>query len=559
MPCPFPGWVAHDNKQCGHTGALFRHDVNAHSDTGAAQGGISIMAMLFKKISTRPLPDGATVYRRGDTWYGEWLSRGKKRKAKVDGENAARYQQESSTYYCRHRDAFGRVVEVNTKCTDKEMAARVAQGLQADTEKIISGLITETEAETLQWANIPLLEQMEHWRAYMEAKGLHKNTVSTRCHYVETILNELRFRRWADVSKTKIEQWLLDKVNREGMGHRTHNAYVAACVAFGNWGIKQTRIMKNPFKGIEKKSEKVDRRRIRKAFTPSEAARLIDAALMRPVNERLTNRGSKATLSAKTLDTLQWLGITRAMGYRVLFGTGLRYSEMRSITIGQCSLESNPPFITLAAKDEKNRQGAEIVLQAELARDMASYIRERVRRLTSDYRHIPINGVYDAPVFNLPLSLKKVFDADLKAAGISKRDDKGRTFDVHCTRHTYISWLAQAGVSPQATRELARHSDINLTAAFYTHHELEHKADAVQRLPDYTALPGNLSVALPVALTAGKTCKYESFSGTSNTFDKNGQTCVSPNNSRGFRKKKWRAQQDSNLRPLAPEASALSN
>ena len=151
------------------------------------------------------------------------------------------------------------------------------------------------------------------------------------------------------------------------------------------------------------------------------------------------------------------------------------------------------------------------------------------------------------------------FDMDLQYAGIPKHDDKGRCLDCHCTRHSYISWLAQCDVSPQATRELARHSDISLTTGFYTHHELEHKADAVQHLPDYLTLPSKLCVALHVALPAGKTCINGALSGNGNTFGGNGQTCVSPNNSACLQGKEWRAQQGSNLRPLAPEASALSN
>lgn len=85
-----------------------------------------------------------------------------------------------------------------------------------------------------------------------------------------------------------------------------------------------------------------------------------------------------AKLSDKTVDELQWMGIVRFMAYRVLFGTGLRFSELRSLTIGQCHLQSNPPFVELAAKNEKNREGSEIVLQGDLARDMEIYVNERL-------------------------------------------------------------------------------------------------------------------------------------------------------------------------------------
>ena len=36
-------------------------------------------------------------------------------------------------------------------------------------------------------------------------------------------------------------------------------------------------------------------------------------------------------------------------------------------------------------------------------------------------------------------------------------------------RHTFISNLANEGISPQVTKELARHSNVNTTMDVYTH------------------------------------------------------------------------------------------
>ncbi len=416
------------------------------------------MATLFKKISTRPLPAGAKVLRRGDEWFAEWMSGDKKRRARIKDEHATRYQQASRTWYCRYRDARGLVAECNTKCTDKELAARAAARLQAHTEKILSGLLTESEAESLAWANVPLSRHMADFKAHMDARGLHKDTIGTRCYHLRNIFEGCGFRKFADVKASRIEAWLRDAVNLQGMGHRTHNAHIAACIAFGNWAIKQKRLMVNPFVGMERRSEKLDARRVRRAFTPMEAARLIDAALHRPVKERQTNRGGNAKLSPATRDALQWLGITRAMAYRVLFGSGLRYKELKSVTIGQCSLDSDPPYITLAAADEKNRQGAEIVLQSDLAQDLATYIGERIRRLTDGSRTVPINEVMDAPLFQLPKQLKPVLDADLPRPGPVIKANEGQIQQVlanliYNASEAYCGgkgpvWLAVKNVSP---------------------------------------------------------------------------------------------------------------
>lgn len=48
-------------------------------------------------------------------------------------------------------------------------------------------------------------------------------------------------------------------------------------------------------------------------------------------------------------------------------------------------------------------------------------------------------------------------------------DAAGRVADFHALRHTYITNLATAGVSPKTAQTLARHSTITLTMDRYTH------------------------------------------------------------------------------------------
>jgi hypothetical protein len=55
--------------------------------------------------------------------------------------------------------------------------------------------------------------------------------------------------------------------------------------------------------------------------------------------------------------------------------------------------------------------------------------------------------------------------------------------DFHSLRHSYITLLEIAGVSPKAAQELARHSDIRLTMQRYPHKTLHDLGAAVERLP----------------------------------------------------------------------------
>ena len=72
---------------------------------------------------------------------------------------------------------------------------------------------------------------------------------------------------------------------------------------------------------------------------------------------------------------------------------------------------------------------------------------------------------------------------DLKAAGIAKIDDRGRTIDVHALRHTFGTLLSAAGVAPRVAQAAMRHSSIDLTMNVYTDPRLLDLAGAVEALP----------------------------------------------------------------------------
>jgi len=92
-----------------------------------------------------------------------------------------------------------------------------------------------------------------------------------------------------------------------------------------------------------------------------------------------------------------------------------------------------------------------------------------------------------------------VFDKDLVAAGIArrvevtpgkwkidKRDERGRTVDVHALRHTFGTHLSKGGVAPRTAQAAMRHSTIDLTMNVYTDPRLLDVAGAMEALP---ALP----------------------------------------------------------------------
>ena len=63
------------------------------------------------------------------------------------------------------------------------------------------------------------------------------------------------------------------------------------------------------------------------------------------------------------------------------------------------------------------------------------------------------------------------------------RDSQGRFADFHSLRHTFVTNLCKANVSPKTAQTLARHSDIRLTMNIYTHVDDQEQAAAIAQLP----------------------------------------------------------------------------
>src|SRR5207248_11030244 len=85
-----------------------------------------------------------------------------------------------------------------------------------------------------------------------------------------------------------------------------------------------------------------------------------------------------------------------------------------------------------------------------------------------------------------PGGLRLILDRDLKAARIRRRDDRGRTIDVHAMRTAFGTLLSRTGTAPRTAQAAMRHSDIKLTMGVYTDPRLLDVRGAIERLP---ALP----------------------------------------------------------------------
>lgn len=454
------------------------------------------MATLFKKTYTAMIPANAETFTRKGVEYARFKGRNGKARIERLTDDGARLLLETTTWYARIRIADGGYLVMNTKCKDRTTAEQFAANLQTEQDKIRAGVFTKREVKAAKHGRDALQVAIDAYLDSMTARGKTAHTVNEWRRYLETVYKALGWGTLKDIDKTALDAYL-EQERRKGRGARSCNAYAVSWTAFGNWMLNTGKTAINPVAGLVRFDERADRRHIRRAFTLPELQALCEAAEQRPLRERETNRGSKAELKPETIDKLQWLGRTRALAYRALAFTGLRWNELRSITIGAAHLDTEPAFLLLEAANEKNRKGAQIPLKADLRNALVEYRDERIKRLAGDCSAFP--GAFDDETLfdGLPGNMAKVFNADLAVTkvlnkrgeyeSIAKTDGAGRVLDVHALRVTFGTMLARAGVGLATAQRLMRHSTPALTANVYTVLELTDTGAAVNALPTMEA------------------------------------------------------------------------
>ena len=396
----------------------------------------------------------------------------------------------SSVYTMRYRLADGRLVERSTKCRHKDSAQQVLRDAEKYEERIKSGLVSQADAQAIDWQCVPLEEHVQAWTDILAARGRTPHHVADMRQKTARLLEECAFRFLRDLNRQKVEHWLAEQT-ANGMPPRTRNGYLGAAVALCNWLVRDGRMVNNPLQGIEKANIQVDRRRVRRALSEKEFRQLLRATKARPLHDALyKNRGDNpAKLTERNRERLSLLGEERAMIYIVLANTGLRKSELASIRLCDTHLDTPRPFLELRPEYEKNRQGSRIPLRTDIAEALNQHIAKRLetqqRTAQMSGRPIPVTLDADGPLLEVPDALIKVFRRDMKHARIPERDSRGRVADVHSLRMFFASHLARAGVPLRTAQELMRHSDPKLTAGIYQDVGVLDVRGAVEALPSF--------------------------------------------------------------------------
>ncbi|MBW8039223.1 MAG: site-specific integrase [Planctomycetes bacterium] len=353
-------------------------------------------------------------------------------------------------------EALGRQIGrlVNYKIAGEQLDPQLSRWLEQIPQKLRDrfvkiGLLDAKKAA----AGILLQEHVEDYRKSLSAKGRTEKYIAGITSALARIFTDCKFVLWSDILASRLECYLDDRRDGgNGISARTFNFNLKAVKQFCNWMIKNGRASQSPVACLECLNTETDKRHPRRALEPDEIRRLLEAAAAAP------RRFGMA-------------GHARVLLYRLAIETGLRASELRSLTIS--SFDFDNCTVTVEAAYSKHRRQDILPLKPETTAELKCFIAGT------------IPGV---KAFNMPSKdrVVKMIKADLADAGIDYIDDAGRYADFHSLRHTTGSLLAASGVHPKVAQSIMRHADINLTMSLYTHTLKGQESAAVKSLPDFS-------------------------------------------------------------------------
>ena len=401
---------------------------------------------------------------------------------------------ESKNWYVEikdHLDAYKRVPGFTDKTATTELgrkltrlvAARIAHDPpSAELIRWLEGLPNKLRARFAELGLVDaqssvtgktLSQHLEDFEKNLKDRNrtpAYRQLVKTR---IQSILDDCGFRQLSDISGVQVEGFLA-KLKSDGLSQQTSNDYLTATKTFLNWMVSNRRLSVNPLAHLSGGNVKSDRRLERRELDEGEIRWLLSTTKTGNVVYGLT-------------------GWERFTLYSVALGTGLRASELASLTPQSFDLTANPPTVKILAKSEKARRGDTLPLPPDLAKLLTGWLPS----VGADCKVWP--GTWAAYK-----SASKFIQQDLTAARsewlktaesdeereamektdfLSYRDQDGRQADFHALRHTFLSRLGRSGASAKVMQRLARHSTVGLTLDRYTHAGLYDLQAAVEKLP----------------------------------------------------------------------------
>ena len=296
--------------------------------------------------------------------------------------------QEGSVYWVRFSVA-GKLTRKTLKTRDKRVANVRASQMLEKAERRASGLADPFEEHHER----PLAEHVDDFRRYIESRGVSKAHLDDRMLCMSEFLAYTKAKTILDLDGVEAQRWVGEMADEGRLSARSINKRLACLRQFGRWLVRVRRHSHDPFVGLKGRNEETDRRRVRRAFTEQEAARLLDAARRRPLEQGLEKR-TKSGLSETIEAKFRRVGECRAYLYAFALGTGLRKGELRGLT--WADVNEDRATLTVRAKVSKSKVLQELPLRSDLAAALAA---QRARVAAHGLGTGPGDRVFPGPLF----------------------------------------------------------------------------------------------------------------------------------------------------------------
>ncbi len=376
-----------------------------------------------------------------------------KQKYTVAGNNGKRICKQSKYWYIDYKTADGTRKRVKG-FKDKQATVQLAAKLEKEAELGKAGIFDKYAEQRKR----PLKEHLADFKASLEKKGNTVSYVIQTISRIEKAFKQCKFIFWNDITADEVENFLSD-LRDNGASDQTSNYYLQSLKAFCKWMVKRKRAGESPLTPLDNRT--ITNKGKRRALSSDEVRKLLEAKESEP--ERYNTTGHQ-----------------RATLYLLAVETGLRASELRSLTVS--SFDLNQCTVTVKTEDAKNNKESTLPLREETAVLLKNFLSGKLP---------------GTPAFVMPskYNMANMLRADLEAAGIDHKDNGEGKIDFHSLRHTTGSLLAASGTHPKVAQSIMRHSDINLTMSRYTHIFRGQESEAIANLPDFSLKNGQRQVS----------------------------------------------------------------
>jgi integrase len=434
----------------------------------------------------------------------------KRRRVKPGTPGAKKVKSKSKKWYGRLPGKTNPVALSTNKVAAQQMLAALVN--KAELGKV--GIRDAFEDHRMR----PLADHVKEWASDLRAGGASKKHVQQTTACVNRIIEACRFNFIADMSPSRVQQFLADlrtrrpfsaSINREqqnftkksvaallsissaavgalvkrhrleasgngkarrypratvealqaihcrGVSDRTVRLYLDSIRQFARWLVQDRRTADNPLACLKTRPTGEERRRDRRAFSIGELQKILDAA-------------KDSGISFRGLS-----GQDRAVLYTTAVSTGFRAGELASLLPEDFQLGEAPPTITLDGTRTKNKRTAVQPIPEPVAALLGEYLGQRHQS----------QAVWPGTWAEKAADMLRI---DLDAAEVPYVLDgpSGPLYgDFHALRHTFVALLETMGASLKQAMQLARHTDPKLTMARYGKLHLEDLTSTINRLP----------------------------------------------------------------------------